>query len=230
MSLTRSLITLIFISQLTTTAHAFWPFNTVARRPFSIMLDPAGDTKNTGRIIEDSFERGITLQFAEQLKKLLEERHLGIRVVLTRFPGETIEPLQNANFANRLDIDLYVSIHFYQERGSRPTLYMYHFLYNPITDFWAKPKALSFYPYDQAHLSNLTQTVLWGERIKNSLKSDEFKQLFDVKGLYGLPFGPLIGIKAPAIAFEAGLKNKTFWKIYLEPLAQAINNLIQEAT
>jgi hypothetical protein len=208
--------------------HAIWPF-TRAQRPFSIMLDPAGDAKNTGRVIEDSFERGITLQFAEQLKKVLEELYPGIRIVLTRFPGETIERLQNANFANRLDVDLYVSIHFYHEKSSKPNLYLYHFLYNPITDFWSKPRALSFYPYDQAHLYSLNKTVLWGEQIKTFLKADAFRNLFEVKGLYGVPLRPLIGIKAPALAIEAGIKNKGYWRTYVEPIAQSLIHLIREA-
>jgi hypothetical protein len=224
-------ITYIFLllSFCTTGLQAVWPFGRDAHRPFSIMLDPAGDAKNTGRIIEDSFERGITLQFAEQLKKLLEERHPGVRIVLTRFPGETIESLQNANFANRLDVDLYLSIHFYHEKASKPSVYIYHFLYNPITDFWAKPRTLSFYPHDQAHLFMLNQTILWGHQLKSFLKSDSFNALFDVKGVYGLPFHPLIGIKPAALALEVGIKNKNYWRTYLEPVAQSLGQIILEA-
>lgn len=39
---------------------------------FTLMIDPAGDAKHAGRVIEDSFERGITLQCAEKLKKMLK--------------------------------------------------------------------------------------------------------------------------------------------------------------
>ena len=66
------------------------------------MLDPAGDAQNPGRTIDDNFERGITLQFAEKLKEMLQEKFPTIRVVLSRTPGESLQPLQNANFANRL--------------------------------------------------------------------------------------------------------------------------------
>ena len=70
-------------------------------KPFSIMLDPAGDAQTTGRIIDDNYERGVTLQLCEDIKKQLEaEQPKNTRIVLTRFPGETIDPLQNANFAN----------------------------------------------------------------------------------------------------------------------------------
>ena len=38
-------------------------------KKFTIMLDPSGDAKHTGRIINKTFERGISLQCAEVLKK-----------------------------------------------------------------------------------------------------------------------------------------------------------------
>ena len=71
------------------------------------MLDPAGDAQYPGRIIDDSFERGITLQCVEELQRAITRQFPHVRVVLTRFPGETCQPLQNAHFANRLDVDLY---------------------------------------------------------------------------------------------------------------------------
>jgi len=87
-----------------------------------IMLDPAGDAQYAGRRIDDSFERGLTLRCAEQLKQRLEQLFPQIHVVLTRLPGETVQPLQNANFANRLSVDLYLSIHFYHETATKPEL------------------------------------------------------------------------------------------------------------
>src|SRR5579872_1728748 len=77
-------------------------FTAFARTPFTIMLDPAGDAQYPGRIIDDCFERGITLQLAEQLSTVIAQRFPSIRVVITRQPGETRQPLQHANFANRL--------------------------------------------------------------------------------------------------------------------------------
>ncbi|HSW75550.1 MAG TPA: hypothetical protein VLG50_00750, partial [Candidatus Saccharimonadales bacterium] len=58
-------------------------------QPFTIIIDPLGDPKNTGREIDDVFERGITLQCAEELKKQLNNVLPHIRVILTRVPGET---------------------------------------------------------------------------------------------------------------------------------------------
>jgi hypothetical protein len=191
---------------------------------FSIMLDPAGDAQNTGRQIDDSLERGITLQFAEQLKRLLEERYPQIRVILTRFPGETIQPLQNANFANRLDIDCYVSIHFYRETQTKPRLFLYRFSYGD--DFVTRLPDLSFCPYDQAHQINSATTKAWCNTVSQVLTRDEHKRLFDFYGVVDLPFKPLIGIKAPAFACEAGLRDKHDFVRYLQPMALSLGSLI----
>ena len=125
---------------------------------FTIMIDPAGDAKHTGRLIVDTLERGISLQCAEQLKSKLTGLYKNIRVILTRVPGETIQPLQNASFANRLNVDLYVSLYFYHESQTPAHITLYHYVENPITDFWHKSHPLLFYPLDQAHLLSITKT------------------------------------------------------------------------
>jgi N-acetylmuramoyl-L-alanine amidase len=213
---------------LCTQTQCYWPFVYEQQvKPLSIMLDPAGDAGYTGRIIEDSFERGITLQWAETIKKKIEEKYdKQVRVVLTRFPGETLERLQNAHFANRLDVDLYLNVHFFKQT-QRNSIFLYYFMYHPITDLWSKPHRLSLYPYDQAHLLSINKTTSWIERFKLVLKNDVYKNLFEVKGPYGLPLRPLIGIKSPAIALEIGLKNKSDWQLYIEPIMQCLDELLQ---
>ena len=75
---------------------------------------------------------------AAELKKQLEAKVEGLRVVLTRYSGETVDALQNATFANRLNVNLYVSLGFYETKQKIPKLYLYHLVYNPATDFWIK--------------------------------------------------------------------------------------------
>lgn len=198
-----------------------------ADQTFSIMLDPAGDAQHTGRQIGDSLERGITLQFAEQLKKTLEDKYCSsVRVILSRFPGETIHPLQNANFSNRLDIDCYVSIHFYQETQTKPRLFIYRFSYND--DFITKIPELSFCPFDQAHQLNSATTKAWCTTLTLTLNQEEYRQLFECSGVIDLPFKPLIGIKAPAFAIEVGLHNKGDWTRYIQPVAHGLGALINQ--
>lgn len=191
---------------------------------FTLMIDPAGDAKHTGREIGDSFERGITLQCAEKLKTLIEQRYPEVRVVLTRFPGETLQPLQNANFGNRLDVNFYLSIHFYHDQATRPSLYLYAFSYGD--DFVTKTTDLTFYPCDKAYLISTGTTHAWATIMQKHLSSSSYQKQFDCKGCFYLPFAPLIGVKAPAVALEIGLKTKHDWQLYLEPMIASITPIL----
>jgi N-acetylmuramoyl-L-alanine amidase len=193
---------------------------------FTIMLEPSGDAHDTGRMIEDNFERGITLQCAQQVKEILEQRHPHVRVLLTRFPGETLQPLQNANFANRLDIQLYISLHFYAADEPYSHWYIYQFSYgHEITG--ALPD-LAFYPYDRAYLINRTKTALWGTLIHQAAQQASRSVSCTVEGVYAIPFKPLIGIKAPALAFEIGLKSKDDWSTYSTRIADSLEPIIEK--
>ena len=214
-SFRRSLKKLIYYTR----AHiAFSILITIScQSNFTLMLNPEGDAKNAGRILNDSFERGITLQFCNELKKELEKKYKDLRVVLTRFPGETIEYLQNANFSNRLNADFYLSIHFFKENEVLPNLYIYYFVKEPFVV--STPLTLHFYPFDSAHLININKTIKYAESFRDRLsKNSNFK----TNKALGIPFKPLIGIIAPAIAIEAGIKDSESFKEYLEPVLEAI--------
>ena len=188
------------------------------------MFAPGGDAKNPCRPIGDSLERGITLQFCEALKKEVELLYKNVRVILTRFPGETIHHLQNANFSNRLDVDFYLSVHFFPEIKTKPNMFLFYFSYND--EFVTKIPDLYFCPYDYAHRINGKKTRSYAKKIATMLTSDLYKKLFDFHGPYGFPFRPLIGIKAPSIAIEIGLKEKTDWKKYIEPIAISLQTIV----
>ncbi len=194
---------------------------------FTIMIDPAGDAKHTGRLIQDTLERGLSLQCAEELKKAIMQKYNNVRVVLTRVPGETIQPLQHAAFANRLHVDFYLRIDFYHEQDTPAYITLYHYLENSVTDFWHKPINLCFYKVNQAHLMHLTTTKQWGLEILQILQNKKISKYFEPRGLFGVPFQPLIGIQAPAIAVEVGLKNKQDWQNIIDPLVQALERIIQ---
>jgi len=193
-------------------------------KTFTVMLDPAGDAQNTGRQIDDYLERGITLQFCQKLKKELEQEFDNIRVVLTRFPGESIAHLQNANFANRLDVDFYLSIHFYKEKSVKPRVYIFTFAYQD--DFITHKPDLYFYPYDKLHLINRGKTKKCVELIKNVFLSDEYTKFFDLKHILGLPFKPLIAVTAPAVGVEIGLKKRDDWRGYCRVFVDCIGSVV----
>lgn len=201
-------------------------YSVLSNDQFTIMIDPAGDAKHTGRLIQDTLERGISLQCAEQLKTALIKKFNTIRVILTRVPGETIQPLQNASFANRLGVNLYLSLYFYHEPEMPAHITFYYYLENPITDLWHKPTTLSLYQVNQAHLLNLKTTQAWGKIMLEALHDKNFSKFFRPRGLFGIPFTPLVGIKAPAIAVEVGLKNKSDWQHIIDPLIIAIERIM----
>lgn len=192
---------------------------------FTIMLNPGGDAKDAGRTLNDSFERGITLQFCLDLKKTIEITYPNVRVVLTRIPGETLEFLQNANFSNRLDADFYLSIHFYKETDVRPKMFLYHYIndlfYSPITS------DISFIKYNNAHLININKTIEYANKMKQTL---ELSNQFDFKYLLGIPFKPLVGIKAPAIALEVGLKNSNDYYDFVNPILLSLESILNSKT
>jgi len=193
-------------------------------KTFTIMLDPAGDAQNTGCQIDDYLERGITLQFCQKLKKELEEIFDNIRVVLTRFPGESIEELQNANFANRLGVDFYLSIHFYKEKSVKPQVYIYTFASQD--DFIIRKPDLYFYPYDKAHLINKDRSNRCANIIKDVFFEDKYAKLFSLEDVFALPFKPLVGIVAPAVAIQIGLRKKNDWKGYSQVFVDCIGDII----
>ena len=180
---------------------------TFEQQPFVVMINQSNEV---GRKIEDSFERGLIVQCAEKLKKVLEQKYPAITVILAQCQKDTVTQLHNASFANRLAVDFFLSLHFYQTTDTKPHLFLYQFSYND--SFITTTSDLAFYSYDQAHLFLIKKTEEWLSIVKKNLESDYYKKLFMVQGIYKLPFKSLIGIKAPAVGIEIGLKNK----IYLE--------------
>lgn len=197
-----------------------------SEQPFTIMIDPSGDAKHTGRLIQNTLERGVSLQCAEALKKALLAEYKNLRIVFTRVPGETIKPLQNASFANRLDIDLYLSLYFYYEPQTPSHLYIYHYISQPTTDTWHKPIDIYFYQADQAHLLNLEATKKYAHQLVSNLKKTPAKYAFKINKPHAIPFKPLVGVQAPALALEIGIKHTNDWKKLITPLTDALESII----
>ncbi len=190
------------------------------------MIDPAGDAQHTGRKLDDHFERGITLQIAEKLKINLEERFNNVKIILSRAPGQAASYLQHASFANRLNVDFFLSIHCYREKATKSNLYVYQFSYGD--DFVTKKFDLALIPYDQAHLANIRTTNDLALAMHDVLNCHVYSHRYITQGVFKIPFKPLIGIKAPAIGIEFGLKDKTDWHEYLEPIQASLVPIIEK--
>jgi len=207
---------LLFISMLVTSRLE------AKQHPVTIMLDPAGHARNTGRKLANGFERAETLKLAESLSTLLEDRYK-LKVVFTRSPGEEIVPLQNASFANRLDVDFFLSLHIYKEESAKPKIFAYHLVFNPIADFALRTiDPLSFIPVHQAHFMSIQRTVFAGNMMRSTLLRQEYQKLFDFYGLYGIPLKPLVGMSVPALLLEIGINEDDKWQSLVEPIIDSL--------
>ncbi len=187
----------------------------------TIMIDPAGDAKRTERIIGDSFERAITLEMAQALKAALVLQ-MPCSVIITRSAGELVQPLQNAQFSNRLPIDLYLNLNCAATTGP-VSVYVYHFSYGE--PFIQSVQSLSFIPIETAHHFAFNKTSSIATQVVHSLQQAHSRQ-FHTYGPYQIPLIPLKGIKAPALSIEFLISEHHDWRPLITPLVQAITQAI----
>jgi N-acetylmuramoyl-L-alanine amidase len=204
------------------------PLPPVAPTPKKIIvIDPAGDSQNPGREIDDTFERSLTLQMAQELKTLIEEKNPQIKVLLTRSPGETLEPLQNISFSNRLGAELYISLHFFEQQEEKTSLFIYTLMFDPATDFLEKKGSeLSLMPFDQTYKLSLKKTDEFATQVYKSCKEAAKTHRLICHRPLALPFKPLMGITSPALGLEIGIRKQSDWKKLTPVLAQALEQLV----
>lgn len=196
---------------------------------FILVLHPAGDAKSTERTIYNNFERGLMLQYAQELKKIIEKSAPHITVIITRHAGDIMEPLENIALANRLQANLYLSLHAYAEQQSIPTLRLYYLLYNPVTDIWhKKSNKLACIPLTSAYLDNLVTTQSYATFFNKNLLAEQKKYGFITQSSLGTPFKPLVGLCIPALALEIGVTEKQDILSYATPVALSIINLVSK--
>lgn len=204
-------------------------FSCSEKSNFTIMINPAGDARTTGRTIGDIFERSITMHAAQELKKLLEE-HLqdtfqNLRIILTRYPGEMVEPLQNASFANRLKVDIYISIHCYQEKQGNPHCALSYALYDPDIDWLqTKKERLALYPYQQSYRDFVSMSAGIAHALYKQLQ--EQKSFLIIEPVQAFPCTPLMGVHTTAVCIEMGLSKKDDWHLVIKSLAHAMQKIL----
>lgn len=189
------------------------------------MLDPFGDAKHTGREINDTFERSITFACVQEIKEQLLQQIPGIQVVITRVAGDHVQPLQNAQFANRLCVDLYLSFGFYHEEKIPNSLAIYYYQQQP-QDSLHTFNPLKLYTVDQAHLAYFNMSKEIAHRWMRLLMQKSVNPSFNFQGAFAVPCKPLFGVQAPALYIEAGLSKNDDFKYLLRPLVYCIKALM----
>ncbi len=191
----------------------------------TLVLDPAGDAEYPGRQIAGCFERGIALQCCQQLQQRIQTLMPQVHVMLSRSAGEYRDPLQSAAFANRVNADLCISLHFYYTEYTHPHSYVYYYARHPQTDFWHPTHKLTLYPHHQAHIPFIQHSHniahILAHQLTNCLGSH-----MAIGPIVGLPFAPLCGMHVPAIALEVGMRTDDEWQAYLNDWTTSFCNTI----
>ena len=79
-------------------------------KPFIIVLDAGHGGHDTGNRGNGYYEKKIALNIALKTGKKLEKIK-GIKVIYTRKTDVFVDLIERANIANRVDADLFISIH-----------------------------------------------------------------------------------------------------------------------
>jgi hypothetical protein len=190
------------------------------QKRLTVMLSPTGHSQNPGRKLHDGFERGATRQLAETLKKILEEE-ADSRIILTHNAGETINQEQKASFANRLNVDLYISLTIY----NNDTLTIHPYFYKNERFSPSVDNRLTFYPIKKAYLKSAKKVE---NLVRKKLFSPKYHSMFKIINPIGLPLKSLEGITAPAFEFEISIKNFSDILTYEHVLSDAIKEMINE--
>jgi len=195
----------------------FFPFGK-SQKPFLLIIASQGNNQNPGRTIDDSFESEISINFAYALRDKIMARSSLAKVMIQKSDN-----LQAAQFANKLDTDLYLDISACKHANGPSGFSLYQFTYHENSII--KDNGLSFFPIDQIYLVNQARTSDYLQIIVEYCKQ---LQATAFKGYYKLPYKPLLAVKAPSIGIELLLHTKTDWTLFVDCIAQGIVSLIEK--
>jgi N-acetylmuramoyl-L-alanine amidase len=95
----------------------------------TIVLDPGHGADNSGAIgVAHVAEKYLTLELAYALRRRLQKRYPDLEVVLTRYWDRSISLDDRTHMANRIDADLFMSLHYNAATHQRAVGYETYFL------------------------------------------------------------------------------------------------------
>lgn len=190
-------------------------------KPIVIMLDPAGDHNDSGRLIKNQYERTITIKYTQAIKQELEKGASRVLILLSRIPGQKIQQIEKAQCANQLNIDLFIRFQFYQTEKIKAQMHFFYYKTEP----WNHSAATIFVPFEKAHITNRIKTDHFARHFKKSLSDKILDRYYDIHDPIGIPCKPLKGILAPAVCIEIGLKDPDHWSECVKPIAESLEKI-----
>jgi len=79
----------------------------------TIVIDPGHGGENQGAIgVAEIHEKFMTMELAYQLRDTLQERYPKARIVMTRYWDRSLSLSDRIHYANQIDADLFISLHY----------------------------------------------------------------------------------------------------------------------
>ena len=99
-------------------SHDHWQLPSITKNKFTVVIDPGHGGPDPGAIgIGGIKETDVVLEVSKIVEKLLTDK--GVKVRLTRKNEVDLDLSQRVAFANKIDADIFVSIHANASRGKR---------------------------------------------------------------------------------------------------------------
>lgn len=214
-----------------------------AYKPKIIVLDPGHGGDDPGAIGARGLrEKNVTLQIAQLIKSRLEKEMPNAKVYMTRNRDQTLSLSKRTEIANKLEADLFISIHA-NAAPNRHAQGIETYYLNISHDRYAIRLAalensmsetevsnLEFILADLAMKNNVSDSIRLGNIVQSSMFSKVREKWRDTKdlGLKHALFFVLLGTKMPAILIETSfISNRVEEKrlkssVYQRALAQGV--------
>lgn len=194
-----------------------------------VIIDPAGDSKITGRVFPDQYERNITMHCAECIKKILEEESSisknPLQIFITHTTGQIKKELEFQQFSNILEADFFIHISAVPKIACPPAIFLYRLNFSDQLAIQQKSSQL-FIPFDEVHIQSSRASEQFGKNMYNYLNQEEFRRLYTIHNLLAVPCKPLIGVQAPGIMIELAVDSCATIDNLIPTLSLAIHQAI----
>lgn len=226
----------IHIILLSLVLTAFTSYGQIALN--SVVIDPGHGGKDPGCVSPDkkNYEKTMTLDISVRLAEKMRKAYPDLKVALTRTKDKFVSLDDRAEFANRKNADLFISIHINAARSTGPNGYSLHLLgqsSNKNKDLYAynmdvcqrensvillegdySTKHEGFDPSDpESYIfmvlmqnSNLEQSLKFAETAGNCLAGGPIKSN---RGIWQNPFYVLWKTSMPAVLIELGFMSNS---------------------